>query len=104
MGKRRDNPPPTDWESERTLEAAELDASEPSDGGLSEGETACSCGHRELLLQGYFAVRDGVLAREPLEVEGLTCPECGREFEAVVLGDGTVCRGEFVGFAELDED
>jgi hypothetical protein len=100
---RESGSPPTDWESERTLEAAEVDAREARDGTSAEGETACTCGNRDLLLQGYFAVREGVLAREPLEVEGLTCPECGRAFEAVVLADGRISRGEFVGWAEVED-
>ncbi len=110
MSKRRRSEnvqPPTDWETERTLEAAESEeAFDTSDtpAATDSAATACICGSRELLLQAYFAVADGLLAREPLEVEGLTCPQCSREYEAVQLEDGRVVRGELVGFADLDDD
>lgn len=103
---RQNQPPPTDWETERSLADAEADqdfVDEPVPAAVP-GSGGCVCGHDELLLQAYFAVKNGVLAPTPLEVEGLTCPECGREFEAVQLEDGRVVRGEFVGFAELDEE
>ena len=108
MSKRRreNQAPPTDWETERTLEAAESEESfsETAPVGGDAGPTACQCGSRELLLQAYFAVADGHLAREPLEVEGLTCPQCSREYEAVQLEDGRVVRGELVGFADVDDE
>ncbi|MBS2028033.1 MAG: hypothetical protein JST54_09040 [Deltaproteobacteria bacterium] len=107
MSKRRreNQAPPTDWETERTLEAAEAEQSfdVPAHGG-DAGETACMCGSRDLLLQAYYAVTDGRIASEPLEVEGLTCPQCSREYEAVQLEDGRVVRGELVGFADLDDE
>lgn len=99
--------PPTDFETERTLEAAESDlpgeALDDGDPIAALGKGKCLCGHNELLLQGYFAVVDGKLSPEPIEVEGLTCPECNREYEAVILEGGGVERGDFVGFADLDE-
>ena len=60
-------------------------------------ETTCPCGHREFLLEGFWAVVDGLIQTVPVEVDALTCPECGREFEAVSLEDGRVVRGEFRG-------
>ena len=103
---RRDSTlPPTDWDSERTLEAAEAESESLSDGApvVASEDGRCLCGNRELLLQAYYAVSDGRVASDPLEVEGLTCPECGREFEAVQLEDGRVVRGELQGFADLDD-
>lgn len=99
--------PPTDFETERTLEAAESDQAQDDfpegDPIAAMGKSKCLCGHNELLLQAYFAVVDGKLQREPLEVEGLTCPECNREYDAVLLEGGGVERGDFVGFADEDD-
>jgi hypothetical protein len=99
--------PPTDFETERTLESAEsdqpVDDFAEGDPILAMGKGKCLCGHNELLLEGYFAVIDGKLSRDPIEVEGLTCPECNREYEAVILEGGRVERGDFVGFADLEE-
>ena len=112
MGKNRNRSPqapPTHWETERTLADAEQDdghapAADPLEGaGASPSETACTCGHREFLLQGFFAVVDGRVEKEPVELEGLTCPECGREYEAVAAEDGRILRGDFVGYADLDD-
>ena len=101
MSKRhRGDRPATDWESERTLEAAEADTSARS----AAGEFRCLCGSADLLLQAYYAVSDGRVASEPLELEGLTCPECGREYEAVAMEDGRIARGELVGLESLDDD
>lgn len=100
---RQHAPPPTAWETERSLADAEADHDLPREQPQADASGgSCLCGSDELLLQAYFAVKGGVLAASPLEVEGLTCPECGREFEAVQLEDGRVVRGEFVGFADLD--
>lgn len=94
---------PTDWDNERTLEAAEAEALSDGAPASTTDDGRCLCGNRELLLQAYYAVTDGRIAADPLEVEGLTCPECGREFEAVMLEDGRVVRGELQGFADLDD-
>ena len=48
-------------------------------------------------------VDGGRILSEPVEVEALTCPECGREYEPILLGDGKVQRGEFLGYFEEDE-
>ena len=40
---------------------------------------------------------------EPIEVEALTCPECGREYEPILTGNGRVLRGEFRGYFDDDE-
>ena len=95
------------WESERTLadveqqEKEELEAQgEPSAG--TEGSTLCACGSSEFLLEAYLRVADGRPSPEPVEVENLTCPHCGREYEPVRCENGRVLRGEFLGYVELD--
>jgi hypothetical protein len=100
---------PAPFEFERTLADVEADQG-PVDEVEDEVEhvrrpaggddTRCICGHDELLLQAFFEVKGGVLAREPLDVETLTCPECSREYEAVLLEDGGVRRGDFLGFVD----
>jgi hypothetical protein len=62
----------------------------------------CACGGDEFMLEAYMAVIRGKLQPVPLEVETLTCPQCGREYEAVWLEDGTVARGDFLGRTDLD--
>ncbi len=108
MGRRsssnRTGLPPTDWESERTLAAAEADVAPESEAlDTGSGEAACICGNRELLLEAYLRVIDGRVDPEPLEVETLTCPECGREFEAIQIEGGRIARGELVGQTDLDD-
>jgi hypothetical protein len=108
MGRRgnrdRDSQQPaTNWESERTLASAEEEAAERESFDAS-ADTACPCGNREVLLEAYLRVVDGKLDPEPLEVETLTCPECGREFEAVQAEGGRVLRGDFLGHAEMDDE
>lgn len=90
---------------ERSLAAAEADvpAAEES-AGSSDSDTRCICGSREFLLEAYLHVVDGVASPEPVEVETLTCPECGREFEAVQGESGKFLRGDLLGFAELEDD
>jgi hypothetical protein len=83
-------------EEERTLAEAEQDA--------REGEGArCACGSGRFVLEAYLEVEGGKILVDPVEVEALTCPECGREYEPVLLGDGRVQRGEFLGYFEDDE-
>ena len=77
-------------DDERTMAEAEQDT----------GGTRCACGSTSFVLEAYLEVVDGVVSREPVEVEALTCPECGREYEPVLLGDGKVARGDFIGFFE----
>ncbi len=83
-------------DGDRTLAEAEQDARE----GQSE---RCACGSTRFVLEAYLEVDGGRLLAEPVEVEALTCPECGREYEAILLGGGKVQRGEFVGYFEEDE-
>ena len=95
--------PPAAWESERTLAAAEQEAAEPAEESGPSADTACICGHRELLLQAFLRVVDGVMHPEPLEVETLTCPECEREFEAIQGEGGRILRGDFLSQSDGDE-
>lgn len=81
------------WEGERSLAAAEAD----------DGAARCACGSDSFVLEAYHEVRGGKVAAEPVEVEALTCPQCGREYEAILLGEGRVQRGEFLGFFEDGE-
>ena len=66
-------------------------------------QTRCACGGEEFMLEAFMAVIRGKLQPVPLELESLTCPQCGREYEAVWLEDGTVARGDFLGRTELEE-
>ena len=79
-------------EGERTMAEAEQD----------KGGARCACGSSSFVLEAYLEVADGQLRPEPVEVEALTCPECGREYEPVLLGDGRVARGDFLGYFEED--
>jgi hypothetical protein len=96
--KTRDDRPATDWDSERTLAAAEEEA------GTAEGteDTRCICGSDEFLLDAYLHVVAGRARPEPVEVDQLTCPQCNREFEAIATEDGRFLRGEFLGYADAD--
>ena len=81
---------------ERTLAEVEQDA--------REGQGArCACGSARFVLEAYLEVDGGRVLPDPVEVEALTCPECGREYEPILLGDGKVQRGEFLGYFEEDE-
>ncbi|HXN84089.1 MAG TPA: hypothetical protein VN883_16535 [Myxococcales bacterium] len=103
---------PEDWESERTLAAAEQDqaelaATQPAATDDAPGGAAvvtCACGGHEFLLQAYLHVVDGQPQGEMVEVEGLTCPQCGREYEAIPVAGGRVLRGDFIGYADLASD
>ena len=64
----------------------------------------CACGADEFMLEAYMAVIRGKLQPVPLEVETLTCPQCGREYEAVWLEGGTVARGDFLGRTDLEAE
>jgi hypothetical protein len=104
-------PPATDWSQERTMAQAEADLAEsapaaaaPAPGGAPASDLVCPCGSREFLLEAFLHVVDGRMKPVPVDVESLTCPACGREFEAIQLEDGRVVRGEFRGYAELDDD
>jgi len=92
-------PEPTNWETERTLADAEADETIPEGTGAS----TCPCGSNEFALEAILHVIDGVAKPEPVEVESLTCPECGREFEAIVGENGRYLRGDFLGYVDLDD-
>ena len=83
-------------DGERTLAGAEEAARDAA------GER-CACGSSRFVLEAYLEVDGGRIVPEPVEVEALTCPECGREYEPVLLTDGRVQRGEFLGYFEQDE-
>lgn len=81
---------------------AEQDAREQQAGKGSD--LRCACGSQRFVLEAYLEVDGGTLNGEPIEMEVLTCPECGREYEPVVAEDGRILRGEFRGYFEDDED
>ncbi len=122
----------TDWSTERTLADAEADAlaareearlssaneleiagsplarNLPSPsveiaGAQSAPGAKCACGSEEFLLEAYLAVIGGRPQPEPVELESLTCPSCGREYEAIWLEGGRVARGEYRGQTDIDE-
>ena len=107
MGRRHSNrpqpgaQPQEPWEVERTLAAAEEDEREAPN---AEGITSCTCGSNELLLEAYLQVVDGRALPVPVELETLTCPQCGREYEAIQAEDGRILRGGLLGTVELDDD
>jgi hypothetical protein len=129
MAKRRSNQERSARQSpgefERTLADAEADAlrpasldDDPAFGGdepLEDGEVSpqvpaapgeparCACGSEEFVLEAYLSVIRGKPQPEPLEVEALTCPQCGREYEAVWLESGLVARGDLLGQIDLDD-
>ena len=97
--------PPADFELERTLAAAEEDQAQAGGAEAPEAQdTRCLCGGDEFLLQAYLHVVDGRPKPEPVEVETLSCPQCGREYEAVQVEGGRVLRGELLGTVDLDDD
>ena len=83
------------WD-ERTL----ADAEQSSREGAGE---RCACGSSRFVLEAYLEVDGGRVVPEPVEVEALTCPECGREYEPVLLDGGRVQRGEFLGYFEEEQ-
>jgi hypothetical protein len=129
MAKRRSNQDRSARQSpgefERTLADAEADAvrpgpldddprfggdepaepgKDPAAGPAAPGEAArCACGSEEFVLEAYLSVIRGRPQPEPLELEALTCPQCGREYEAVWLEGGTVARGDLLGQIDLDD-
>ncbi len=104
MGRRHENrkAPPSEqsFESERTL----ADAEEDRESAGRADDQRCPCGSTRFLLEGFFGVEDGRISAAPLELGSLTCPECGREFDAVQAEDGRVLRGELQGRVSLDDD
>lgn len=90
----------TDWSSERTLAAAEADQ---RDTKSAPADTRCPCGSDEFVLEAFLHVVAGRARPSPLEIESLTCPQCGREFAAIEGEPGVFLRGEFRGYAEIDD-
>ena len=102
------------WSGDETVEGiAAIDSGLPfADTAMTDpGATSvqpkdparCACGGEEFVLEAYLAVIRGRPQREPLELESLTCPSCGREYEAIWLADGRVARGEFRGQTDVEE-
>jgi len=89
------------YQGERTLADAEQDALEEQ--SAPAGGTRCACGSERFVLEAYLEVNAGVPSPEPIEVEALTCPECGREYEPI-FANGRVLRGEFRGFFDDDDE
>ena len=89
-------------EGERTMAEAEQAAREEKAGAGTA--VACVCGSQRFVVEAYLEVDGGAPNPEPIEVEALTCPECGREYDAIVTDDGRILRGEFRGYFEDDED
>jgi hypothetical protein len=92
----------TDWEAERTMADAEEDAAVEATG--TGTDTSCPCGSHEFVLEAFLHVVDGKVRPEPIDVESLTCPQCGREFEAVEGEGGVILRGAFLGHVEVEDD
>ncbi len=95
-------PPPPSWGGERTLADAEEDALLEDGEQATGGQAVCACGSEEFLLEAYMAVVAGAIQPKPVEVEQLTCPQCGREYEAIEGEGGRILRGEFLGYADLE--
>jgi len=68
-----------------------------------DDDSRCICGSQRFVLEAYLEVEGGMPNPEPIEVEALTCPECGREYEPILTGNGRVLRGEFRGYFDDDE-
>ena len=86
-------------EFERTLAAAEEESA-----FAEVDDFACPCGSKDFLLEAFLHVVDGHAKPDPVEVDALTCPKCGREFDAVQLEGGRSARGDFRGWTDVDED
>lgn len=92
----------TEWYEERTL--ADAEAAAEQDAGFGNATDRCICGSTEYLLEAYLHVVDGKIDPKPVEVETLTCPECGREYEALLAENGGILRGDYVGQTDLDDE
>ena len=95
------------FEFERTLADVEADAalSKPLvEAQPADADALCPCGNETFVLEAYMEVTRGKLLPTPVETQSLTCPECAREFEAIVTADGRVLRGDFLGYADLGDD
>ncbi len=111
MGRRSKDrgqrPAHADFEFERTLADAEADTAVPNGGGqvgTGDADALCPCGNETFVLEAYMEVTRGRLLPTPVETQSLTCPECAREFEAIITADGRVLRGNFLGYADLGDD
>ena len=83
-------------DTERTMAEAEAD--------VPGSDTRCMCGSERFVLEAYLEVAGGMPNPEPIEVEALTCPECGREYEPILTGNGSILRGEFRGYFDEDDN
>ncbi|WP_373045305.1 hypothetical protein [Vulgatibacter sp.] len=101
-GRQGERGPQTNWETERTL--ADVEQEQADSEFLDDSGLVCACGSDEFLLEAYLHVVKGVPRPEPVEVETLTCPSCSREFEAIQGEGGKILRGDFVGYADLDDE
>jgi DNA-directed RNA polymerase subunit RPC12/RpoP len=105
MGKRGNNRQvarpveTTDWSTERTMAEAEADQALPE----AASDLVCPCGSKEFVLEAFLHIVNGVAKPEPLDLESLTCPQCGREFEAIQAEGGRYLRGDFIGYVDVDE-
>lgn len=72
----------------------------PNSGGAN---VRCACGSDHFVLEGFFAVENGVVNPVPVEAERLTCPECGREYEPIVGEGRRILRGDFIGQFNVDD-
>lgn len=100
MGRKQGREGQPALEGERTM----ADAEEDERTGSAAGATRCICGSETLVLQAFTEVTSGNLADRPLEMETLTCPECGREYEPLELADGRIARGDYLGQVDLAAD
>jgi len=89
------------WDGERTMAEAEQDALE--DRSAPGSDARCQCGSTRFVLEAYLEVDAGVPNPEPIEMEALTCPECGREYEPILAANGRILRGEFRGYFEEED-
>src|SRR5258708_12398727 len=81
---------PRKFEGERTMADAEQDALEER--RAPGADTRCICGSERFVLGAYLEVEGGMPNPEPIEGEALTCPECGPEYEPVVVGERVLRR------------
>ncbi len=110
MGRRRresgNHSDATDWASERTLADVEQEQQDQQRAGeQGQGtDTTCGCGASDFLLEAFLHVANGAIDPVPVEVGSLSCPDCGREYEAIRREDGRIVKGDFLGFVEPADD
>lgn len=84
---------------------AEADAATTEVAPTQPGDAAvtCICGGRQFLLEAFLHVVDGRARPDPVEVEALTCPACGREYDAIQAEGGRILRGDFRGYTDVED-